>query len=153
MFRTSRHFHSIISLLLYQRFYACCIKHLKLFGRTILANNHCAGLVKHYEECGPNVQAQNQNAHAGGHGTGCSADFGEEVVLDLDLYEVLEERGVLGLYNLTRTTFSYSIARALPCLQQLDVANRGSILLANLYDAEPPGQVFFSEAAYPQHHI
>jgi hypothetical protein len=135
--RVNRHFHSIITPLLYRDFEDCCAKHLQLFGRTVLSNKGCAELVKHYEGR-RDALVFNSTKH------GCPMVWN-----DFILHQPLEEAVLEQLPDLpkpiTRAVFSHALACALPCLQKLDVSNGGNQLMRHLTNIRPHENALFQQ--------
>jgi hypothetical protein len=154
--RINRHFHSIITPMLYRKFDDCCAKHLKLFGRTVLSNEDRAELVKHYEGRRDALMFDSPEI-------GCPMVW-NDFVLDQDLVEAVTKRLPNLPTSMTRATFSHALASTLPRLHRLDVTNCGNQLIRHLADSRLHGRVSFQQLCtlsvatepdrtYPMHDI
>jgi hypothetical protein len=135
--RVNRHFHSIITPLLYRDFEDCCAKHLQLFGRTVLSNKGCSELVKRYEGRRDALMFNSTK-------NGCPMVWN-----DFILHQPLEDAVLEQLPHLpkpiTRAVFSHALTCALPGLQRLDVTNGGDELMRHLANMRPHGSALFQQ--------
>lgn len=129
--RVNRHFHSIITPLLYRNFEDCCARHLQLFGRTVLSNKGCAEFVKHYEGRRDALMFNSTK-------NGCPMVW-NDFVLDQTLEEAVTEQLPDLSKPITRAVFSHALACALPCLQKLYVTNGGDQLMRHLANVPSHG--------------